>query len=55
MTITPSVKNLVQPQDPQSAPDELTTQDIINVSPRKSTCQKYFSQQIGKNNVQRMT
>ena len=28
---------------PTSAPDLLTTQDIINASLRKSTCQKYLS------------
>ena len=28
-----------------SAPDQLTTQDIINASLRKSTCQKYLSYQ----------
>ena len=28
---------------PASAPDRLTTQDIINASQRKSTCQKYLS------------
>ena len=57
MTITPSAKNLLQPQDPQnvhprhqklhlqSAPDRLTKQDIINGSLCKSTCQKYLSYQ----------
>ena len=51
MTVTPSAKNLVQPQDPQkvhplhrnlhlatSTTDRFTTQDIINASSHKSTC-----------------
>ena len=38
----------------KSTPNRLTTQDIINTSLRKSTCQKYFYyRNAGKNIVQR--
>ena len=42
-----STKNLALTSNisPPSAPDWLTTQDIINASLRKSRCQKYLSYQ----------
>ena len=53
MTITPSATTpgstksspTTSKASPASTPDRLTTQDIINVSLRKSTCQKYLYHQ----------